>query len=730
MTGILLLVVALGHAAHTEVKPTVGRSGNGGNSGVAGAVNPGSASNGVISTLGTASLQASPMGTMAPTPALTVNRPGAAAPANAPAGSPSFSSPAPAPAPAPARRGVVAPAESPASAVSSPDSPASVVGAQLAGAQEAAAAQKLGASASLGGAARGVDGARAVSAPGSEGMALRSALDKAFDSMPQGAAMSGADRTSPNAVAGSVQDVRGRIEQTLAIARTAPPADAPDHYRSAVDIAEKSLPDSAAAAVAKAVRAFASAKAERALPELAAAAYAAAAGGVAGETGRLLKGFDKWEGLLGTPGRPLVSNGEMLKADVRRRLEAAAAGNAAGSTPRVWFQKRGASYVAALPGSAVARLAPLAGNFTLSPTALSGNADLSAAWRAYAADPRPSRGFAEVYKAVRSRDGIVPAAYAATKFWLRAVLSAVWRRLLALFGRGGYALATPAGVAEMRADMSHEAQNTAHAASVRAALDAGAPTVGSLRAALAALRLQAAAHERLRGAGASAAVEALAGAFAAATAGRADSDPLTGEAAELAYGPDGVYRQSQILAQDAAAYVDARVFSGVGSEGGSRVEGSRLWVQRPGPVRLSADLRSTGAGGFIILRAKADESTAARFAQLGLAARFSNGYVTASYDADAADLDAAGMKALAEDALAALSGATASVAELRDLAVAVASDAKAARAARERALALDGRVQGGRVLGRVTIGGDEYDAVSAGRTLFLRGADGLPAFAR
>ncbi|MDX6768577.1 MAG: hypothetical protein SF051_03535, partial [Elusimicrobiota bacterium] len=241
--------------------------------------------------------------------------------------------------------------------------------------------------------------------------------------------------------------------------------------------------------------------------------------------------------------------------------------------------------------------------------------------------------------------------------------------------------------------------------------------------AVASLRRQAAAHERLRGAGAVAAADALATAVAATTEGLLDSEPLSGAASELAYGSDGVYRQSQLLADDAAAFVDGRVFSGAAADG--RVdEGSRSWVRR-GALRLSADARSTGAGGFITLRARGDAAMAARLAELGLATRRSGGVVTAIIDAGVADLDAAGVKALVDDALAAVAGETAPSA-LRDLVAAVTADPKAAA---RRARALDGRVSGGRLLGRVTLRGDEYDAVSLGRERFLRGADGLPAYA-
>ncbi len=568
------------------------------------------------------------------------------------------------------------------------------------------------------------------------------AFSRTYDAQTGGRAGLKDGGTSPNAVLGSAQDAAARIDALVGIARKAPPADAPGHFRSALELASIALPNREAAERAVAINNTADAKAEVSLNPLAAAAAAAVASGDKMTATRLLKGFDSWQGLLRDAGRPPIAYGERFKEYIEDRVRSGAGMPASAVARTVWFEKRGAAYVYVGPmkDAGVSRVAEsaklFAAGLAIAPaamTALSGGQDATAAaWRAYSSDARAFRGFTEVFKGRRARgENPVEAFLPAAGFWLRSLWSALWRGLRSLAGfERPYALSSPSGIAALTRDLALQTETAAHGAGVRAALEGAAPTIGSARAALSALSRQAAAHERLRGSGAASGAALLSRLFETAARGRAPSEPLSDGMNELVYGPDGVLRQSSQMARDAAAYVDGRVFPGVGAVGGRHVEGSRLWVQRAGPLRLSADLRATGAGGFIDVRVPGDDAVAARLANLGLTTRLTRGVVTASYDADAADLDAAGMKALAEDALAAINGEGASFDAARDLAVAVDSDKEAARAARARARALDGRVQGGTVVGRVTIRGDEYDAVSAGPVLFLRGADRMPAFAR
>lgn len=568
--------------------------------------------------------------------------------------------------------------------------------------------------------------AREIRAQGSagaaDGAAVRAALDRAFD------AQAAAGGRVGGGVAGRDQDLRGRIEQTLHIARAAPPADAPAHYRAALELAEEKLPAKAAAAVASAVRELARAKAERALPELASDAYAAAAAGQAGETKRLLKGFDAWEALLGAPGRPLVANARMLKTSVGRRLEGARKGESGAGPARrsIPFLRRGGSYVAALPDSAVQPLpASLKASFALAPAPAPAAAHAAAAWAAYRADPRLARGFAEVYKARLGMGGTVPeAALSAGVFWLRALLAQLREALRWLFGGRAYALGAPSGEARLRADAALASEVAAAGAAARALLSAESPTVGSARASLAALRRQAESHERLRGRGARAASAALAAALAAEARGLPDSAPLPPAARDALGAAQG---ELQRLARDAREHVDGRVFAAAGPSGLSLAQGTRRWVVRPsprGPLKLSADLRGTGAGGFVSLSAPGDAELAGRLAELGFAVSLRGGALSATLDAEAADLDAGALAALSDQALLAAAGA-APAPRLSPLVAAIAADPGAAAA---RARALDGRAHGGRLLGLVTFRGEEYEAVSKGRALFLR-AGGVPAFA-
>lgn len=664
MSGNLLLVALAGFVSASEVRvsPRSNRSGTGG-SGLAGAAaQTGAGAAGAALNIGPAMLNGA-MPVLAPAPELTLAPGGLPAAPGAgkndgPRSAPRAANAAPSAAP----RLAAAPAGAPSAAPAAPDSPSASLGAALEAQPGREAAQRAGAgpaaASALGGAARGVDAARIGATPASDGLAERAALDKTFDSMSPGRALSGSGGVSPNGVAGQFQTLRGRVSQTLETARIAPPANAPEHYAGLLDyLKDKLLPD-AYKSVEKGVKSVAYAKADQALPQLAQEAYAAAARGDAVETKRLLKGFDAWQGLLGTPARPLISNGAMLQADIARRLEAARAGEGEPAPRRtLWFERRGDRYAAALPGSALERLSPaLALGFALKPSALPAPGEsLDAAWRSYAARPTVARGFREVLRGRRSRGASVPVAVAAAVgFSLRSLLHQAWLAVRSLFIAPAYALNTPSGIAALRRDLAAQGEVASAGAELRAALAAEAPTVGRLRAALEALQRQAAAHERLQGRLARSGAASLASAFEAAAAGLPDSEPLDDAMARLAFGPDGVLRQSQAMTQDAAASIDRRVFAGAGA-GLRHSEGSRLWAfsaRRGGAVTLSADLRGTSAGGYMDLRAPGDDALAARLAGLGFVTRLEGGVVTATLDADALDLSGDRMSPLAGRALA------------------------------------------------------------------------------
>ena len=188
----------------------------------------------------------------------------------------------------------------------------------------------------LDGAVKGVELGKRNESAGVDGLTVRQALDRAYD-----ATMRGGDVVAANGgVAGKFQSTKERIANMLTVANTAPPANAPELYEAVRKDAQESLPKSVAAAVAKTVLAFAGKKADASLTELAQAAFEAAAAGQTSETARLLKSIDKWESLLGAPGKPLISNGAALKDGVSSALEAAKSGSKK-SPPRVWLEKRG-----------------------------------------------------------------------------------------------------------------------------------------------------------------------------------------------------------------------------------------------------------------------------------------------------------------------------------------------------------------------------------------------------
>lgn len=673
MNAPLLLVVALAaQASNVNVEtPRSNNTGNGGNVGAVGsAVTPGGTSGNALG-VGPATLQGGLPGAVN-TPDFR-NAAGPAAGMAAPA-SAANNSGAPNALPAvtaPNRGRVTAPPASPAaaSALANPaanDAPAgaAVLGADLGvpGAKPAAteaAAQKEGlrAGVSLSGVNRDLDVSRSGAAR-VDGLNERAVLDKTFDSMRGGAALAGRSGASRNEVAGQLQSLRGYTDQALDLARQAPPADAPAHYQSLLGKLKDALTPSAFKSMEKAIKGIAAVKADPALNELAGEAYRAAAAGQKKEVARLLKGFDSWESLLGAPGRPLVANGATLQADVRRRLDAAVAGSGSAAPQRTfWFERRGDRYVASLPGSALERLSPsLALGFALKPSAIPSLGEgLDAAWRAYAANPTVTRGFAEVFRGRRERGSWLSAVAAATGFSLRSLLYRAWLFVRSFFVSSSYALNTPSGAAKLRADLALQAEVAKAGAEVRAALTVESPTVGSVRSALAALGRQAAAHEKLQGRLARSGASALASSFASATAGVPDSEPLDDAMVRFAFGADGVLRQSQAMSSDASAAIDGRVFAG-GAAGLRHTEGSRLWAmaaRRGGNVTLSADLRGTAAGGFVDLRAPGDEAVASRLAELGFVTRLDGGVVTATLDSDALDLSADRLAPLAQRALSA-----------------------------------------------------------------------------
>ncbi|HXT01826.1 MAG TPA: hypothetical protein VN915_14215 [Elusimicrobiota bacterium] len=479
------------------------------------------------------------------------------------------------------------------------------------------------------------------------GLSVSRALDRAFDASAGAAAL----RASPGAQ-GRFQDVRGAIAQKVSIANTASPADAPSLYQDAIQTAKDALPAPAASGVARVVRSFASRKADVSLGDLATAAFTAAAAGSKAETGRLLSAFDKWETLLGSQGRPLVTNARELKSSANELLDSAAAG-AGRSAPHVWFAKKDGAFTAVLPGARVAPVPALAATFAIAPSALAPETALGDAYRAFSADPRASTGAGLVYRARRALGSSVPAALtSAARFWLRAALESLWKRIVAFFqGGDAYALSAKSGQDALRRDAGLSATARAAAASARRRLADPRLTVAGTRAAFADLARSADAYRALTGEGdAGAAVDALRRSFESAAAWNhlQASDELPPGLSELVSGPGAVDHWAQRLEDAAAESVNGRFwrargaseFVNLGAPDGSAVSAAaavkaaagsplaivtlddQFWARgggAHGEARLSAELRPTSSGGDISLFVeRSDAALARRLEDMGL----------------------------------------------------------------------------------------------------------------
>ena len=602
--------------------------------------------------------------------------------------------------PAAARPGAQAPAaKAPALA------PGAALKAPAAAAETAGAKGTPSASSILDTTARGIDAGRKAEAAGGDGLSVRQALDRAYDSSVRSGDVGGG-----SGVAGRFSTAREKVAGLVGVANNSAPADAPGLYGSAIKTAQETFPSAAAAAVTKAVLSFAARKADTSLSDLAQAAYTAAAAGQAAETRRLVKSIDKWEELLGAPGRPLISNGDRLKAGVEAALADSKAG-AKGSAPRVWVVKRGDSYVAALPGSSVEKVPGLAASFALKLEALS-PAPLADAYRAFAARPG-------VRSAVAARVALgesVPSAVLSTGWlWLKHLIMRAWSAVASLFTRA----LPPAEAAIVRREALESGDGAARAA--------GAPrlTVSRARGAFALARRAAAAHESLSGgSGAVSRIESLSAEFEAGVkrAALSPSDRLTPVLESLVSGDGGLRHWASLYAADAR------------ERGGEWKSGSGSY----GGTRLLSDPRSTESGGSIILETeRGDEALAAALDEMGFLVTRQGRGLRAKLDAQTISADAEEMASIAGDAAALISGAPrrTGTPAADGLSRLLADMKREPKAAAKTAASLDGtsRLSRAKTVGWV----GEYEAVSAEirsqgvRVIALRDpATGLSKFAR
>lgn len=604
-------------------------------------------------------------------------------------------------------------------------------------------------------AAHGVEQGLQAEAAGGDGLSVRQALDRAYESSTRGAGVR-------EGVAGKLSSAREKVANLVGIANNSAPADAPDLYGSAIKTADETLPAAAAAAVTKAVLSFAARKAGSSLSELVQAAYTAATAGQAAEARRFVKSLDKWQELLAPSGPPLIANGDRLKAGVESALSAASKiSGAKGAAPRVWVVQRGESYVAVLPGTTVEKIPGLAATFALKFGTLS-LAPMSEAYRAFVAAPGAR-------SAIRARLAVgesVPSAVLGTGWlWLKYLMMRVWSALTSLLpGRGLPVVANASTLPRLR-DAARACSDAAGLGNA-AARAAGAPglTVSRARGAFLLARRAAAAHEALTGeAGAVSRVDSLSAEFEAGIkrAMLSPADRLTSGLETSVSGDGGLRHWASRYAADArergaTAFGTVRGPSPIVVLGGGPAEraaatlaaaskgmsytvfGDALWASGfgvYGAVTLSADLRSTENGGSIALEMeRGDETLASSLDQLGFSVTRSGGGLRATLDVQTMSADAREMTELAANAQALVLGAPfKSAATSAGLERLLADMRHRPQAAARIAVSLDGS---SRLLRAKTVGwvGDDevVEIRSPGaRVIALRdSATGLAKFAR
>lgn len=613
------------------------------------------------------------------------------------------------------------------------------------------------ASSALDSAASGIAEGRKAESAGGDGPSVRQALDRAYDSSVRAGDVGGGA-----GVAGKFSSAREKVAGLVGVANNSAPADAPVLYGSAIKAAQEALPASAAAAVTKAVLSFAMGKADLSLSTLAQAAYEAATHGQTAEARRLVKSLDKWEELLAAPGRPLIANGDRLKAGVESALAASAVEKR--STPRVWVVKRGASYVAVLPGTSVEKVPGLASSFALKLEKLA-PPSLSAAYRSFSAAPGARSAVAA---RVAMGESVPSAALSTGWLWLKHMALRAWNGLVSLLpGRRLPVVANAASLPRLReaAKAWRDAASLGDAAS-RAA-SAPSLTVSRARGAFELARRSASAHEALTGtSGAVARVDALAAEFEAGVkrAALSPADRLTPGVESIVSGDGGLSHWASRYAADAreagaAAFGRVRgpspvvvLGDGAGALAAASLSaasrglsvtafGDALWASGSGAygaAKLSADLRSTESGGSISLETeRGDERLAVALDELGFSVKRAGRGLRATLDAQTASADAKELSELAADGAALITGASVPEASAapEGLNRLLADMKRAPKDAARAAASLDGT---SRLLRARTVGWvGEYEAVSAEvrsqgvRVIALRDpATGLSKFAR
>lgn len=617
------------------------------------------------------------------------------------------------------------------------------------------------ASSALDTAAQGIEQGQKTEAAGGDAQSVRRVLDRAYDTSTRAGNIGGGGGAS---VAGKFSSAREKVASLVGVANNSAPADAPVLYGSAIKTAQETLPTAAAAAVTKAVLSFAMGKANFSLSALAQAAYNAATTGQTSEARRLVKSLDKWEELLATPGRPLIVNGDRLKAGVESALANASTNSGAKvSTPRVWVVKRGESFVAVLPGTPVEKVPGLGASFALKLEKLS-VAPMADAYRAFVARP----GLRSAIAARVMMGESVPSASISTGWlWLKYMVMRAWSALTSMLRRSLPVVANDSTLPRLR-DAAKDWRNAVLVgdAAVRAA---GAPrlTVSRARGAFVLARRSAYSHEALTGqSGALSRIDSLLSEFEAGVkrAALSSADRLTPGLESIVSGEGGLRHWASRYSADArefgsAAFLTLRGASrvtvlgdGPGALAATTLAAASkemsftafrdaLWASGSGSygtTKLSADLRSTEAGGSLALETeRGDEKLAAALDELGFAVTRQGRGLSAKLDAQTMSADAQEMTELAAQGAALITGATYERTTSASFALArlLADMKRAPKDAARTAATLDGTSRLSRAKSVGWVG--DYEAVSAEnrasgmRVIALRDpATGLSKFAR
>ncbi len=582
---------------------------------------------------------------------------------------------------------------------------------------------------------------RKSEASGIDGQSVRQALDRAYDSTTGSGDVAGG---AAGGVAGKFSSAREKIASLVGVANNSAPADAPGLYGSAIKTAEQTLPSAVAAAVTKAVLGFAAQKAEMSLSALAQSAYNAAAAGQSTEARRLVKSLDKWEELLGAPGRPLISNGDRLKAGVESSLAGSSKMSGSNpSAPRVWLVKRGGSFVAALPGSTVERVPGLGASFALDVKSALSLSPLADAYRAFSAKP----GLRSAIGARVAMGESVPSAVIGTGWlWLKHLVRRAWTALTAMLpGRGLPSVAN----AKTLPRLQEAAKSWRDAASLfdAAARIAGEPRLTERRArgAFALAKRGAVAHEKLTGeSGAVARIESLEKSFDVSGEGglRHWASRYALDARERGAEAFGRLRgETQVVVLGEGPAALAAPSLAAASKGlAVTAFGDALWASGSGAygkTKISADLRSTENGGSIVLETeRGDERLASSLDALGFSVTVVGRGLSAKLDAQTMSADAAELTELAAEGAALISGSSVDrIAPVAGLERLLADMKKSPKDAAKTAAGLDGPARLSRAKTVAWVG--DYEAVAAEipsrgvRVIALRDpATGLSKFAR